>query len=330
MSHPLDMLVRMDKAIAELARRNHGVFTRQMVLAAGANAAFIKRRIAGGVWFVLAPGVYALASSLPTWERAVTAARLEAGEAGLGSHGTAAALWHFPDFRRLRPEILVPMGSVTQCTLGELRRTRRLRPIDRRVVNQIPVTSPARTIIDLAPRLSDARLGDLIDRQARRNTPDIQAERFASLASQGRPGITRLRLLLAERVDEYAPTESELEALALRVFKRGGLPMPEMQYPIPWREPGAGRLDFAWVPDTVLVETDGRDWHTRVEDFKRDRARDRQAVLNKWSPLRYTYWELKHEPDMVCDEIRQLLDQNRAGMGLYSGSVPRMWAVTAP
>jgi hypothetical protein len=116
-----------------------------------------------------------------------------------------------------------------------------------------------------------------------------------------------LRALIEERGEEaWTPPESELEVVAGRVLQQvcdGWV----RQFPLPFRGPAAGRVDFALPPEQLLVEADGRRWHTRVEDFDRDRWRDNEATAAGWRVLRFTWVHLTTTPDSVVDLVRRTL-----------------------
>jgi very-short-patch-repair endonuclease len=128
----------------------------------------------------------------------------------------------------------------------------------------------------------------------------------------GRPGTTSLQHLLADRAPGYVAPESELEALFLRLLDRYGLPGPARQYNASWVAAG-GRVDFAYLPQLIVIEVDGRRWHGRNADYNRDRARDRFAQRAGWMVLRYTYSEVKQLPELVALEIAETLASRSVG-----------------
>jgi very-short-patch-repair endonuclease len=130
-------------------------------------------------------------------------------------------------------------------------------------------------------------------------------EVFDHVARPGKRGVRNLRVVLAARAPGYVPPESALESLLLKVLRRGGLPRPVLQYPFPGRPPGEARVDAAYPSSHVLIEADGRRWHTRVDDFVRDRGRDNEVVALGWRVLRFTWEDLRHRPDRVCAVVRR-------------------------
>ena len=95
----------------------------------------------------------------------------------------------------------------------------------------------------------------------------------------------------------------------ITLLKEGGLPMPTLQMPLPWRGPVEGRADFAYEDARVIIECDGRRWHATMEAFENDRRRDNLAQLNGWRILRFTWNDLTETPARVLDQITQALWQ---------------------
>jgi len=99
------------------------------------------------------------------------------------------------------------------------------------------------------------------------------------LARRGRPGSTLFRTVMSGIGPGLAVAESALEVRGLSLLEDGGMPEPVQQYPFPWREAGEGRIDLAYPEARVIVELDGRRWHSRTDSFNIDRERDRAAQL---------------------------------------------------
>ena len=118
--------------------------------------------------------------------------------------------------------------------------------------------------------------------------------------------------LLAERGEGYVPTESELEVALRALFARPELPSATWQAPLPWlqethvgprRRPRVDALVEAWA---VIVEADGRRWHTRVADFERDHDRDLDALRPGYVVARFTRAQLTGRPDECVDTLLEV------------------------
>ena len=113
--------------------------------------------------------------------------------------------------------------------------------------------------------------------------------------------------VLADRGPGYVPPESVLERRLLKVLADGGLPAPRRQHPLPWRLEATGRVDLAYPAARIIIEGDGRRWHTRMRDFDVDRARDNEALNHGWRPYRFTWVQITKSPGDVCHTLRRAL-----------------------
>jgi hypothetical protein len=309
MSHPLAMLRGMtnselDSVIAGIARLRHGVFSRCDVLSAGGTDQEIRARLRSGRWTQLAEGVYGLASHPRTWQQRVEVARSDAGPGAFACRSTAAVLHKFNDFRPGKPHVLVASGRTNHSGIALVHQSRTLQRIDTTVAQGIPCTTPERTVIDLAAKLSYAHLDRVVESELMSKTVKGSrlGERFLALAGPGRPGLATLRSVLDVRLAHgYEPLASELEALLLRRLIENGLPIPTRQFHLPWRQPENGWVDFAYLIPRVILEADGRNWHTRLEQMANDRRRDREVQLHGYDLYRYTWDELQDEPGLVAE-----------------------------
>ncbi len=299
----------VDRAIERLARIQHGVFARRQALAVGASSHLIDRRLAAGRWLRLAAAVYALPGNPPTWHRQLKAAQLSVPHAVVSGR-SAAALHRLPGFRRGRPEITVPPDGRHRSALAPVRRSR---VVESTVVDHITVTTVAQTIVDLAPSVDATELGRVIDAEVTAGRFEVAAlsERFVAVAHRRLPGSDVVRTLLESRSEGWVPPESELERILHEVLAEAGVPGVVRQFQPPWRTEAPERVDVAIPSGRVLIEADGRRWHTRVADFDRDHARDNRAVLEGWRPLRYGWFDLTRRRVEVVAELAVLAAEVR-------------------
>jgi hypothetical protein len=319
LSYPLVIIgpmtaTEIDLLIAAYARRQYGVFNRDQARRAGASDSFIERRRAGRSWITVDPAVFALPSHPATWQQRCMASVLAEPRAVLSGR-TAAALHGFEGFRPGHIEITVPPGSNHRSRLARVRESAL---VTHTRLGPLPVTTVPQTVIDIARHLDAGELGRLVDAQSLAR-PSLLAglqDRYARLARSRLPGSGRVRDVLEQRGDGYVPPASELEARLIDVL--GLLPDPPVmvrQAALPWRPAAADRVDVAIPAWRVIVEGDGRRWHTRVADFERDRRRDNDAVVHGWRPVRFTWFNLTHEVGDVLDTmlgLRALAESARA------------------
>jgi very-short-patch-repair endonuclease len=209
------------------------------------------------------------------------AAVLACGEGAVLSHRSAAALWGIRPWSSVI-EVTVPGGGGRAIRKGLLvHRSRRLAPGEKTREHRIPVTTPARTIADLRAILPPDHLHAAIRR----------AE-FRRLDIGYQPG--------------YEPdlTRSELERKFLRLCRRHGLPLPEVNVPIE-----SFLVDFLWPAHSLIVETDGFSHHGTRSAFESDRERDARLRALGYTVIRFTYRRVTKEPRHVASTLRALLAQ---------------------
>jgi hypothetical protein len=254
---------RLSSKIAQAAVRQQGNVTREQLLAIGMTSAAVGRWVKAGRLHRVHNGVYSLGRPPVTPHERASAAVLACGPGAVLSHGSAMTLWGF--WRRWDTpfEVTVP---------GDRRprgiRSHRSRSLHRREVRRhhgIPVTSPARTQLDMAARLKPGSLKRAIkDGQASKIlSPDALAE--VVHRHPHHPGAAKLRPYLEDRAD----TRSVLEDRFLAFCEGAGLPRPQTNVEV------CGFLVDVLFPDQqVIVELDSWGFHANRESFEDDRERD--------------------------------------------------------
>jgi hypothetical protein len=199
-----------DARLAEVAVVQQGVFTRAQATASGFSASQIERRVRARAWERVLPGVYRHAATPASTALAHWAAVLWAGPECALSHASAAAIWRIPGAPLDRPELIVLKTRAPRARSVVVHRVIRIDDHDVLRVGRLPVTSPVRTIIDLAGVLGtdDLELALASARSRRLVTIRAVRGRLDEIGTVGRPGATRLRTLLAAigsgRVDPSA------------------------------------------------------------------------------------------------------------------------------
>jgi len=271
---------QFDLAVAALAGRQHGVVSRLQLLALGATRHVIEQRIRAGVLHRVHAGVYSVGHRTLTQEGRWLAAVLASGDGAVLSHASAAGLWELAEDRGV-PHTTTPSGSRTRRGLRIHHCA--LQPDEVTVRNGIPVTTPARTLLDLAATSTRKDLERAL-RQAEFHRRADRDEIDALLCRHpGTRGRARLRAVLST-VRPGERTRSDFEIAFLAFIERHGLPRPLMNYPAPW-----GEVDAAWPDRKLAVELDGRAAHDNDGGFVRDRERDRAALVAGWRVVRATH-----------------------------------------
>lgn len=294
---------RWDAAIAELAERQHGRVARWQLLALGMGPDAINRRIRQGrLRRTPARGVYAVGhrirSRKATWMEAV----LEAGPGAALSHRSAAAHWGF--LRSSRVEITVPTGR--RPRRGVVPHRAALPPDEVCVLDGIPVTTVARTLLDLAAELSRHDLERAIHEAEYLRLYDERALTALLERYPRRAGVPKLRAILAARTPDRHVSRRELEHRFLALVAEHGLPRPEVNVHL--EVDGAlVEVDCLWRKERLVVELDGWAAHGTRRAYERDRERDRRLVRAGWRVVRVTPTQLEEQPTALMDDCRALL-----------------------
>ena len=308
-------LHRVDRELLSLAATQHGVFARDQVHVAGGTDELIRRRCADGWWDRCGRGVDALAGLPPDTERRLWAAWLEVGRDAVVSHECAA------ERHELGPVILGRLVFTTHHGDHHRRRgvtvhqLRDVLPAHVTGVGGLPTTTIPRTIVDLAAVTSIARLGRIVEGavQDKRTTDAAIGVVLGDVARRGKWGMGKLARVLSQRAPGDPVPDSVLERMLLGALRGVGLPDPVAQVPHPGRQPGKGRVDFAYPTDRVILEADGHRWHHRIADLERDRARDNDAARAGWLTMRFMWEELDADPDDVGRAIAEALAHRSEG-----------------
>jgi very-short-patch-repair endonuclease len=300
-----------DDRIHELASRQYGLFARSQAFDLGITNEIVHRRLTAGWWTAAAPGVYSLPGWPDSWRRRLWLAHLDVGLHSVVSHEAAAGLHGLTPIPVGRVTVTVPHGDHERQADYEVRQSTDLRPHHCTTVDGLPVTTPARTLVDLAARLRPDRLGRAVDdaHVARRCRIEDVAAVYDELRRPGKRGMRTLKRVLAFRVDGYVPPESVLERRLLAVLRKGGLPDPVRQAALPWRPHEPQRVDLLYPRQRVIVEADGRRWHSRLDRMADDRRRDREAQLHGHAVHRFVWEEITRQPALVCETVRAALDR---------------------
>jgi very-short-patch-repair endonuclease len=243
---------------------------------------------------VVWPSVFAVGSPVLQPLGAETAALLHAGSDAVISHDSAAARWGLtpnPSF-----VALTLIGRRVRDQPGlRLHRVAALDIRDVRLRHGLPVTSPARTLIDCAAThpaidrlLNEARALDLASDQEIRETMD---------RCPGRKGVAAMRALLAAELDTGF-TRSEAERALRRMVKESGIERPLLNTRVEGVE-----ADAYWPRHKLVVEVDGYRFHGRWAKFQSDRERDNRLVAAGYTVLRFTWHQLTHRPMYVLAQI---------------------------
>lgn len=288
-------------ALARLAGRQHGLWTRRQALEAGITPSMMRTRLSNGRWVKLDTAVYGTPSAPATWKRSVMAAVL-AEPWAVASHRSAAVIHGLDGFRQGRPEVTIRPGANAR---GRLAIAHRATDADTTRVDDIPVVTLAQTFVDLSQIVTERRVRDALSARAStsRTLLDDVRDRYCELAPQGGRNLRVLRSVLLRFGVGDMPSRSELERIMHSVLEADGIPPIQWEAPFPGRQSSGQRVDGLIPTWSMVVEGDGRPWHSRVEDFERDRRRDAEAAAAGFLTLRFTWHHLNETPGWVREVV---------------------------
>lgn len=257
-----------------------------------------------GLLVIAHRGVYRLAGAQQSWRQRAMAAHLAYGPPSAISHLAAARMWGFEGILAPDPEITVPAARHGRRAGIRTHRARLAEP-DIAWRYGIPLTTPSRTLADLAGITSSYLLERAVD-QAQRSrlvTPDQLAQYVLANRGSGYKGIAALRDVLGYRVDHPGVGDSDWADRVYGWIVEAGLEAPARQVQVTlggtvWI------LDMAYPDRKIAIEFDGFDYHGRRHRFDSDAARYDELVLAGWTVLRVTS---RHGEARVVEWVRRAL-----------------------
>ncbi|MGI8804124.1 MAG: type IV toxin-antitoxin system AbiEi family antitoxin domain-containing protein [Thermoleophilaceae bacterium] len=298
---------RRNPAIATFAGRQYGVVSYRQLLALGLGPAAIQRWVEDGRLHRVHRGVYAVGHTAVMPRGRWYAAVLACGPEALLSHRSAAALWELRADASGGADVSVPGASRRSRSGIRLHRTRSIDARDRAIRYGIPVTSVARTLLDLAVTVAPREFERAFEEADRRGRVSVATVERLLERSPGHHGAGPLAALVAEDRAAAAFTRSELEACFLTLCRDAGLPRPLVNVRVAGYE-----VDAVWPQERLVVELDGYAFHRTRRAFERDRAKD--AVLQRagYRVVRVTYRMLAKDPAAVAATVWSVLQSPAA------------------
>ena len=305
------MPAQHDEVIARIAQEHHGIFAIQHLDELQTTRQIRLGRIANGRWVRLYDSVYRLAGAPVTWQGALLAACWAGGTRAVASHRSAAALWELPSGNTNLVEVTTPRWRRARHDGLIVHESTRIDDVDRASVSNIPCTSPARTLFDLARTLSPMMLDANIDSAIRRRLVELDdlADVAARLATKGRPGGARFRAAVEERTGGSAP-ESIPERMLARYLVLQGLPKPALQFEVRTQVGElVARTDLAYPSSKILIEYDSVQEHTGKVALIRDSARRNAVTELGYAVLTATVADLADRGRRLATSVRRLQDR---------------------
>lgn len=289
----------IDALILQLARTQHGIVARWQLVAAGVPRTLLDDRVKRGRLERRARGVYRV-RGLDGAHAEVVAAVLQAGALAVASHESAGHVQELIAFRP--PHVIVSTsGGHPRNASGVMVHRVQLAADERTSCDGVPVTSPPRTLLDLAATLPDRALEQALARCLRLTGVTDDAILALLARYPRRPGTPRLRAMLTA---DHGPamTRSEAEERFLALVRTAQLPAPRVNVRIHGFE-----ADFYWHGHRVVVEIDGLAYHTSRDAQRRDRQRDTALGAAGIRVLRFTWHDLTERPEAIVGRVAMAL-----------------------
>lgn len=289
-----------DRAILDLARRQHGHVARWQLLGIGVSQGLIAGRLASGAWVRVYVGVYCIGPRRNDPVSRAAAAVLACGAGAVLSHAAAASLWGF-----------LPRWSGAMEVTTKAKRTRpgitthrclSLQPRDITRQRGVPTTTRARTMLDIAPSLSAKQLTRLVNDERREGRVRRAALQDVLDRNSLHPGTKLLRPFVQ---DPRNPTDSPFEDDFMAFVRNYDLPVPRTNIWLHGR-----KVDVFYPEANLIVELDGLDFHDDEDAFRDDRERDTENLKHGLTTMRMTTDRLEHTPGYEAERLLEIYRRN--------------------
>ena len=287
----------VDARIAAIAGRQGGVISTRQLMAAGLDRSAIARRVRRGWLHPIHQGVYAVGHTSLTSTGRWFAAVLACGDRAVLSHRPAAAAWDLRPVPSGPVDVTVPPGG-RELRSGLRMHRSALEDSEKTSIDGLPITTPERTLLDIATILRPDHLERAVEQAEWRRLVD--REELQRLAETGWPGAPALRAALTE---PFIVTRSVLERRFLKLCRDHGLPKPLVNVVVCGYE-----VDFFWPEHRLVVETDGGQYHRTRKAFEDDKQRDVELLAAGFRTARFTHRRITYEPGWVGKRLKRLLD----------------------
>jgi hypothetical protein len=306
--------MEIDDGIRALAASQFGVVSRAQAAELGLSYHGVEHRLRRGEWLALSPRVLRCAGAPDHPMLDVVAGVLDVGGDSTVCRTSTAAMWKLPGFsvepvhvlreRGLhpRPDRLAVVHTSVALPAGHVS-----------IVDGVRVTTPLRTIFDLAGTLHPLRVERLLDNAAGRGLCTYRGlhRMLDDFGGRGRAGVQLLRELAADRPAGVRPPESGLEARVNQILLQDGQRPLERQVDL-GEDNWTGRFDLADRPDNFVLEVQSETYHGSVLDRRRDADRRRELEEAGWAVAEALAFDIWHRPQVVADTVRDGRRRGRA------------------
>jgi predicted transcriptional regulator of viral defense system len=295
-----------ERAIQELAAVQHGVVSLAQLRALGLSASAVRNRVALGRLRRLHRGIYAIGLAPPSVKAGYMAAVLACGPQAVLSHRSAAAHIGLRTSSRAAVDVSVPGRTGKERAGIDVHRAASMAARDFTRVKEIPCTTVARTLLDLAEVIDRTGLERAIEQAETMRIFDLVAVVDVLDRACNRRGAITLKTVLETYAPDPAFSRSQLERRFLALCLAAGLPRPQVNAFTTVPDDGF-EVDFTWPDRRLIVEADSHRHHGTRAAFERDRRRDQQLTAAGWRVVRFTWRQVAGEPAAVAATLRSLI-----------------------
>jgi hypothetical protein len=307
-------MTNTDRRIAALAAGQLGTFSRAQATDVGLSNRQLRSRVMSGTLQQTGPNSFRINGTPETMHSQLHELLLDIGAPVWVAGPSAAALHGITGYSLRRPfHVVLPAERNVRRNGVVIHRSEHLDPIDRQQLDAIPVTRPARTLIDLARQASPAQLRAAIESafEQRLTSEDQLHRRIGALRSRGRFGIPTLLEVLEQR-ELTAGGDSWLEREYLRLIKAAGLPRPQTQVVLARTNDHAIRVDCWFEHANLVVELLGYRFHRTSSQMNHDAARHNTLIAAGRRVFQFTYDQVTTEPAAVVAQTAAAIWSPRA------------------
>lgn len=301
-------------SMRQLASSNYGILRGSDLEELGLDKGFRHRMCATGEIERLSQSVYRLVGVPISWEGELLTLCWAQSPHGWISHRSAAKLWGVPGFNDRALDVIVPRHSRRPRIESEFRlhESRKLPKADGTLHQGLPVTTPMRTIVDVAAVTSEERLEHLVESMQRLGHCTIEdiEDTARRLCGKGRHGTRKLRAVLARQNGSNRRVDSQTNIRLRHLLLKAGLPEPYMEFPVT----ASGNnyfADLAYPAQRILIECVSETYHLRRESYAKDNTRRNQLMTAGWLVLEFTWHQVYEQPRACVQEIRCALLSRR-------------------
>ena len=303
-------------ALAELARAQWGVVSLAQLDAVGIGPRAAQRRAQAGKLRRVHRGVYAVGGAVLPREGRWLAAVMACGPGAVLSHVSAAVHWNLLQYEPARPDVTAPASRKGVPGI-RLHRSHSLDAQDTTDHQGIPTTTLARTLLDIAAQVPSHHLERALAQAERLQLYDHRAIESVIERSNGHRGTRRLATAIQ---DDPQFTRGELEARMRKLVRDHGLPRPSFNVSLDAPDHPGLEVDCYFPTHRLVVETDGWDTHRTRQAFEDDRAKDAAILAAGYRVVRFTWRQLRYDPQTVADRLTAILGYTSASAARNSAS----------